>query len=394
MYEEALRRSHGDHATAAAKTEEKFSYVVNQLSPANGYVLLWLGASAFLLTMSFGSNGHVLRASACGLAAVELGHLLLFALPYNPWAPTRFFLEPSDVARLIQREPVPGQRVFTDPAAVDAGGVRAKWGRLGALSEGDLKLIFEQRELLVPDTNVVFGVEELGCRFTFSPRRLWYWTEKRLEQMLGGSEDEVARAVGVLRKFGVRWLITTEERATRIPGRIIARWPMTGAALVRLQEPRTSQNGIYRCLAYVPRKVIVASDAERANEYMELYSLDPDVAVIECPANGSARAGAGVVRHASYSGDQAQVWVDMAKAGLVVLGVQFDPGWNITIDGKREHLAVVRANSILTGLEAPPGRHCIALRYHPPGLTAGGAASALGIAVWIVLLVCARARKG
>ncbi len=78
--------------------------------------------------------------------------------------------------------------------------------------------------------------------------------------------------------------------------------------------------------------------------------------------------------------------VQAAKAGTLFTSIPYDKGWTVTVDGQeRMGRKVLDA---FFGLDLPAGSHHILLEYHPPGLKAGAAVSAvslllIGLAAWI-----------
>ncbi len=78
--------------------------------------------------------------------------------------------------------------------------------------------------------------------------------------------------------------------------------------------------------------------------------------------------------------------VQAAEAGTLFTSIPYDKGWKVTVDGQeRKGRKVLDA---FFGLDLPAGSHEIRLEYHPPGLKAGAAVSAIsllfvGLAAWL-----------
>jgi hypothetical protein len=72
------------------------------------------------------------------------------------------------------------------------------------------------------------------------------------------------------------------------------------------------------------------------------------------------------------------------RAAVVVLKATYDPGWRVTVDGKRAH-TVMMAPSIV-GVEVGPGQHQIRFSYraygHYPSLLTIGALTLLALGMW------------
>lgn len=74
-----------------------------------------------------------------------------------------------------------------------------------------------------------------------------------------------------------------------------------------------------------------------------------------------------------------EVEAELAAPGLVVLADSYARGWRASVDG--EPAPIHPTNHLFRGVVAPPGRHRIRFEYHAPGLLAGAAASAVGVAL-------------
>ncbi len=380
LLKEAMRRAGGERAVAVAKAKQKFAFLVRQVSVVNGYGAIWVIAG--LALAAAGAFGGSKAAAAIGVvAATELGHLLLFAMPYNPWAPLDLLTSRPMIARLLAADPAHG-RVYTDKGIEGTVG-RAAWGwpwQPGRRWE----VFWDGREAVPPDSNVIYGCQQLACRFPLTTRRLWHWTEERLPELLGGGDREVRRAVAVLRKLGTAWLVTTVQRAARVPGQVVCRWPSVGLALVRLPQWRESD------IAWIPERVVMAGAADEANRLTEALA-DEGTAVVE---GAEATAGKGKVVDARYAGPRARVVVEMEREGLAVISAAVDPGWRVTVDGRPA--ATVRVNTLLVGVTVPKGYHVIDLRYCCPGLRAGAWVSVGAAAAWLLwcAIAVANALKG
>lgn len=82
--------------------------------------------------------------------------------------------------------------------------------------------------------------------------------------------------------------------------------------------------------------------------------------------------------------------LDMDTPGTLLLTVANSPGWSAYVDG--EAAEIVTADSGFMGLELDAGHHDIELRYFTPGLALGGAVSAAGLIVLLVLALVLRLR--
>ncbi len=91
--------------------------------------------------------------------------------------------------------------------------------------------------------------------------------------------------------------------------------------------------------------------------------------------NGEGRGRIGVAR---YSPNEVILDVETDAPALLVLSDTFYPGWQATVDGL--HVPIYRTNAVFRGVEVPPGRHRVTLRFRPGSLRIGlGMAMAGGL---------------
>jgi uncharacterized membrane protein YfhO len=71
--------------------------------------------------------------------------------------------------------------------------------------------------------------------------------------------------------------------------------------------------------------------------------------------------------------------------GWLVVRGSFTPSWRATVDGAPA--TVLRANGRHRAVALPAGDHVVVLRYHPPGLAAGGLGSGVAalLCAWLWL---------
>jgi len=77
--------------------------------------------------------------------------------------------------------------------------------------------------------------------------------------------------------------------------------------------------------------------------------------------------------------------------GVLVAALAWDPGWDVSVDGRR--LGILRVNHAEIGVPLAPGLHRVAFRHSARGLAAGLGLSALGAAVLGGAFLLARARR-
>ena len=153
---------------------------------------------------------------------------------------------------------------------------------------------------------------------------------------------------------------------------------------------------VYEVPDPLPRAYTVggARTAATYNEAMAALAedtLDPRREVI-LPAGTAVHppapgfAGTAVVT--SRRADRLDVDVELSAPGWLVLLEASDPGWRARVDGTST--PVLTANALFRAVPVPAGRHRVELEYHPPGLRAGLALSAGGLAA---MLATAAARR-
>jgi hypothetical protein len=91
---------------------------------------------------------------------------------------------------------------------------------------------------------------------------------------------------------------------------------------------------------------------------------------------------AGRVRHVDVEGD-GLVEVTADRPALLVLSYAWMEGWTATVDG--HDAPVVRTDGLVLGIPVPAGEHVVRLRYRPPGLPLGAAASAGSLLVLLAV---------
>jgi hypothetical protein len=107
---------------------------------------------------------------------------------------------------------------------------------------------------------------------------------------------------------------------------------------------------------------LVNSRLARAGEYLRVAYGQSGVRQPRLP-QASPAASAGTVLAESDKLQQGLVAasVRMRRAGVVVLSASFDPGWTVTVDGRRQRTEMVALALVATTV--PTGTHRIIFRY-------------------------------
>jgi hypothetical protein len=90
-----------------------------------------------------------------------------------------------------------------------------------------------------------------------------------------------------------------------------------------------------------------------------------------------------------------EIDVELASAGLVVLGDLYYPGWELTVEtaGRVRSVPIVRANRVMRGAFLPAGSHRLVYRYRPWSVYLGGAISACSLIGLVVVALVAWRRR-
>jgi hypothetical protein len=96
------------------------------------------------------------------------------------------------------------------------------------------------------------------------------------------------------------------------------------------------------------------------------------------PAVSALGTRPGTARIVGRRSDSLSIDVSAAAPAVLVVTESFDPGWRAWVDGRPA--PVWRANAIFRGVAVEPGTHRVEMRYRPPSVAWGAAATVLGIA--------------
>lgn len=103
-------------------------------------------------------------------------------------------------------------------------------------------------------------------------------------------------------------------------------------------------------------------------EHIQTASLNPMQGIGTPGAHTLGRdQGQSRVTIVDYADTSVEIDVEAPQAGIVVLHDLFYPGWEATVDGRRE--PVLRANLLFRGVEVPAGHHRVKFCFRPLSLT-------------------------
>jgi hypothetical protein len=120
-------------------------------------------------------------------------------------------------------------------------------------------------------------------------------------------------------------------------------------------------------------------------------AFDPEQAVLVAeniaalPA-AATNAAAGTVEFLDYTPGRFELRTRAAAPSVLLLNDRYDPGWEVTVDGKPAPL--LRCNFVMRGVQVPAGEHKVAFHFHPDlkGLEVMAAAEGVGVLLSLFLL--------
>jgi hypothetical protein len=152
---------------------------------------------------------------------------------------------------------------------------------------------------------------------------------------------------------------------------------------------------LYEDLCFVPRTYVAGNSLftmDSAETLDRLASRDFDAlntVILAAPEGSSAAVSgsgpAGQVETVHRDPNSVTLRAQLARPGYVVLLDRYDPGWQVTLDGRPA--PVLRANQIFRAVYANEGKHNIKFYYRQKGLKAGLVLSLLGLTVLLVVYV-------
>jgi hypothetical protein len=164
----------------------------------------------------------------------------------------------------------------------------------------------------------------------------------------------------------------------------------------RFPSPFREPIRLFRVPDPLPRAYVVSGVRVAASTAAYQALVDPafdPAAELVLPTGPSAPAdsdfrGEAEVRERGH--DRLLVDARLDRPGFLVVTEAYDPGWRATADGRE--VEVRRGNVGFRAVALPAGRHRVELRYRPPSVTAGLAASVVSLVGLLVLGWRTRAR--
>ncbi|MCB0199385.1 MAG: YfhO family protein [Anaerolineae bacterium] len=240
--------------------------------------------------------------------------------------------------------------------------------------------------------------------------RLWQGTDR--EQLVLEAQQEAA---GLQDQQKVTWYFSPEQDA---PGQSYL-WEVstaataTGVALcespagepavaaygIDWGEPYAGEAYIHERLAPMPRAYVVYAAVRELDRRITAQLITGDGfdlrnTVASYEALGlpdTAPRPATPARIVSYQPTSVVIEASAETDGVLVLGDQYHPGWQATVDG--QPAPILPVNVALRGVLLPAGEHRVEFRFAPASLRTGAALSLLGLLLALVLLTVDRVRR-
>lgn len=122
--------------------------------------------------------------------------------------------------------------------------------------------------------------------------------------------------------------------------------------------------------------------ADKESGYADIYAVGLDMNNFEAGYN---KLSASAMNITEFTDTHIKGTVDVKASELVYTSINYDEGWEITIDG--EKIEPVAIGGALIGIDAAPGTHTIEMTYKPKGFMIGAIVSAGTFVAFIAALV-------
>ena len=122
--------------------------------------------------------------------------------------------------------------------------------------------------------------------------------------------------------------------------------------------------------------------ADKESGYADIYAVGLDMTNFEAGYN---KLSASAMNITEFTDTHIKGTVDVKASELVYTSINYDEGWEITIDG--EKIEPVAIGGALIGIDAAPGTHTIEMTYKPKGFMIGAIVSAGTLVAFIAALV-------
>jgi hypothetical protein len=282
----------------------------------------------------------------------------------------------------IERQPLAALRNDEGPVRIATPVVSTPALPRPDLDPADRLAAFQSRLGAAPYTSPS-GVDQLDCYSGFASVHFDRFSEG-VERHLGLRHWEAWRRLGVTHVSAPRALLPDQL-------------PSVAASVeggVKVMQESDYGFGVWavphRSWASFAPGVFPARDEREGLTVLatQLALGRPEVVLEGLPPAGTAP---GRVLAWERRGGLVRIEAEAEGPALLVVNDAWWPGWEATIDGAP--VEIQRADVLVRAIPFPAGRHLLEMRYSPPEVAWGLAASAAGVAALAVLLVLERRRR-
>ncbi len=371
------------------KAEDKYTFFVERLSLFDpDWRALVLGIALVGIAAGLLYRGVFTYSGMAGACLFALSwQLLAFGLLHNATAPASFYTDPPQMAQLIGADAEPG-RQYTDPRLYSLDFTPPDYG---GWVTGDVRPYVKAREILRPNSAVLYDIDALEGNYGLLPRRQYEVFEEYIPDGLAGKPGGAARPIQLLQMLNVCYLIS-------LPG---LEWPETevfhtgaGFTVYRINLSMSRAwlaKGISQCANEDEARGVIVSPGFLPQERtaVEAVALDFVVPSSEYKITASIEDDGMSVATYIPAADESE-GAESAPQCLLVLSMAYHPNLVARVDG--EIAPIYRTNYVLCGVPVPSGSHTVTVRYESKPLQRGLAISLLS-ALFALVLLAAMSRR-
>jgi hypothetical protein len=282
----------------------------------------------------------------------------------------------------IERQPLAALRTEEGPVRITTPVVSTPALPRPDLDPADRLAAFQSRLGAAPYTSPI-AVDQLDCYSGFASVHFDRFSEG-VERQLGLRHWDAWRRLGVTHVSAPRALLPDQL-------------PSVAASVeggVKVMQESDYGFGVWavphRPWASFAPGVFPARDAQEALTVLatQLALGRPEIVLEGSPPPGMSP---GRVLAWERRGGLVRIEAEAEGPALMVVNDAWWPGWEANVDGTP--VEIQRADVLVRAVPFPAGRHVLEMRYAPPELTWGLAASAAGVAALAVLLVLERRHR-
>ena len=200
------------------------------------------------------------------------------------------------------------------------------------------------------------------------------------------------------RLFGIRYLVFPAGKKPPVPARLVMRsgpyalWTVDGGGYVQVgrivAEVSTDRADVGMCSTRLLRSGLAAAGAYLGVKWGPACRSPSRLP--KAPTGSPVGAVRG--EHADLDDGEASATVRMRRRGVVVLSASYDPGWSVTVDGRRRPVRMVAP--ALVAVDVPEGTDHVVFRFHGyGGYPELFALSGASLAMVALVPVCLRRKR-